>query len=92
MSWEIASACLPATDWQWPASGYAHACLRPLHLPVRCSFLGGDLPGLTAALHLATDGYSVTVLEQADQVDRLLLRRGPPPILLEAHTAPPGRC
>lgn len=48
--------------------------------------LGGGLAGLTAALHLATDGYSVTVLEQADQVGGLL-RHGPPPILLEAHSA-----
>ncbi|MBS0170164.1 MAG: FAD-dependent oxidoreductase [Nitrospira sp.] len=48
--------------------------------------LGGGLAGLTAALHLATEGHSVSVLEQGDQVGGHL-RHAPPPILLEAHHA-----
>ncbi|MBA5875746.1 MAG: FAD-dependent oxidoreductase [Nitrospira sp. CR1.2] len=48
--------------------------------------LGGGLAGLTAALHLATSGHAVTVLEQADHVGGRL-RHAPPPILLEAHHA-----
>lgn len=48
--------------------------------------LGGGLAGLTAALHLATSGHAVTVLEQANQVGGRL-RHAPPPMLLEAHHA-----
>jgi len=48
--------------------------------------LGGGLAGLTAALHLATSGHAVTVLEQADHVGGRLFH-APPPILLEAHSA-----
>jgi len=48
--------------------------------------LGGGLSGLTAALHLATSGHAVTVLDQADQVGGRL-HHAPPPILLESHHA-----
>lgn len=48
--------------------------------------LGGGLAGLTAALHLASSGHAVTVLEQADQVGGRL-HHAPPPMLLEAHHA-----
>lgn len=48
--------------------------------------LGGGIAGLTAALHLAADGHTVTVIEQADHLGGRLCH-APPPLLLEAHTA-----
>lgn len=48
--------------------------------------LGGGIAGLTAALHLAANGHSVTVIEQADHVGGRL-SQAPPPLLLEAHHA-----
>ncbi|MCS6290706.1 MAG: FAD-dependent oxidoreductase [Nitrospira sp.] len=48
--------------------------------------LGGGIAGLTAALHLAADGHTVTVIEQADRLGGRLCP-APPPLLLEAHTA-----
>ncbi len=48
--------------------------------------LGGGIAGLTAALHLSENGYSVTVIEQAATIGGRLLQ-APPPLLLEAHHA-----
>ncbi len=48
--------------------------------------LGGGIAGLTAALHLAADGHTVTVIEQADRLGGRLCQ-APPPLLLEAHAA-----
>ncbi len=48
--------------------------------------LGGGIAGLTAALHVAGSGHTVTVIEEAATVGGRL-RDAPPPILLDAHDA-----
>ncbi len=48
--------------------------------------LGGGIAGLTAALSLAAQGHSVTVVEQGAHLGGRMWH-APPPVLLEAHGA-----